>query len=87
IIVAVPTIGVAIFDTFVYENYMISMSDTRAWPLLLIIFPFWSCIVSYIWVTTTFQIRKYHAIFWFLILPMSVYIFTLAGILIALASL
>lgn len=86
-VAAVPTLVVAMMDTFVYENYMISMSSTRSWPLLLVIFPFWSCVVSYIGATTTFQIRKKSAIFWFLILPMLVYGFSLAGLVIAVAKL
>jgi hypothetical protein len=72
-VAAVPIIIVTIIQTFVFSNYYEAWVADESWSSVAIIFIFWSCITSYIAASTLFNLTKWKARLWFLILPISIY--------------
>jgi nucleoside recognition membrane protein YjiH len=57
----------------------------EAWTTTLLIFPFWSCFVSYRGSSTISNLKRGKALTWFLVLPSLVYLFSI-GLLAALLA-
>lgn len=74
VVVALPTLIFELLGTGSHATpSAASASAGSAWHLLLLVFPFWSVIVSYIGVRTVFGARGIAGAVWFLLLPCLVY--------------
>ena len=69
--------------TLVYDSYRAMWDADEIVSVLLLVFPFWSCVVSYRGVLARFDVRRGRARLWFLILPMALYLiaFGVIGVL------
>ena len=74
LITALPAITATLISTFVYESYRAAWNADEAWSALLLVFIVWECIASYKGVRVAFEVGKWKARFWFLILPLAVYL-------------
>ena len=72
-VVAVPSIASVVVYTLSYPDYRTAFyaDDTGVWYLL--VFPFWSVVVSYRGAMTAFELNPTRARIWFLILPFIFY--------------
>jgi hypothetical protein len=70
---AIPSIAYAAIATVVFPNYQAAWESEELWSVLLLVFPFWAVVVSYLGVRSRFQVRSAPARVWFLILPIIVY--------------
>jgi len=70
---ALPAILASVIASLIYPSYLAYWNADQAWSAVLMIFPFWSCVVSYLGVTAVFQMSKWKARIWFLILPLLLY--------------
>lgn len=66
---AAPALLTQVIDTFRFEDYVESWNHESLLPLVLLVFPFWSFVVSYRGVRTVFGVRRGPALWWFLIAP------------------
>lgn len=68
---ALPTIGLAIYETVAYPTPLAATEGVDDYwvYLLFLIFPFWSIWTSYVGATTCFELKRAKAILWFVILP------------------
>jgi ABC-type glycerol-3-phosphate transport system permease component len=73
-IVAFPSIVYVLISMFVYSSYREAFNSDKIFSSLLLIFSFWSVIVSYKAVKTTFNVVNSKARIWFLILPILIYV-------------
>ena len=78
--VSAPVVILAVIQSAVYDNYSQSYHAEGLWPLIILIFPFWSLVVSYIGVRTTFDVSKWRARTWFIILPGILYVVLFGGL-------
>lgn len=79
-----PTLVGAAWQSANYATPFAAFTTTEPeWTDLLIIFPFWSIIVSFIGVRTVCKVRLLPTLIWFIILPTSLYVgvFALAIVL------
>lgn len=74
IIVAATTILDSVFATFTYENYAAYWNSDSIFAIVLLVFPFWSVVISYKGVRERFDVIVWRARLWFLILPFILYI-------------
>lgn len=58
---------------FFYPDYRTAYVEETGWSLLLVAFVVWSVIVSYHGVLASFEVVRWRARLWFLILPLAVY--------------
>src|SRR5918996_492524 len=70
---AIPGLAYVLGGTLLTTDYQTLWNADEAWALLLLAFPFWGVIVSYLGVRTRFAVRPGPARVWFLILPLLVY--------------
>jgi hypothetical protein len=84
---ALPSVLAVIIATVLFENYRVYWSSNEYWSALLVLFPFWSVIVSYKGVMARFKVRRVRAQLWFLWFPIIVYIFALGLIMFLYATL
>jgi hypothetical protein len=86
---SVPTIAMALFWTATEVNFREAFTVTVGRPYLavLLIFPFWSLVVSYIGARTLFGITPWKARVWLLGAPMILYIFQFGLLTFAINSL
>ncbi len=84
-VAAAPTFVALLGQTLLYANYGEAYAAEELWPTLLLVFPFWGCIVSYRGVTAVFEVVRKRALVWFVILPFLVYLlaFGLLGVALA----
>ena len=76
-VLAAPiTISSLIYMSF-YENYTLAFNSDETWSLLILIFPFWSLITG---IRTTFEVSRWKARTWFIILPALLYITVFGGV-------
>ena len=82
-IYAIPTVLASLIETWAYTTPSQAANDLRFWYLYtpFVALPFWSVIVSYIGVRTTFKVGKWSSRLWFLILPCVVYVLAFAAIM------
>ena len=60
--------------TFYFRDYISVSKSDGYWPLILLVFPFWSVYVSYEGLTTRFDVVKWKAMLWFVVLPVLFYV-------------
>lgn len=78
-IAAIPVLIITIVQTFLYENYEAAFLAPEVYSgLIVLFFLVYSCWVSYVAVKTVFNANKF-ALFWFLILPLAVYVGVIAS--------
>jgi hypothetical protein len=70
---ALPGIFFLVVATLAYPSYLAYWEADEVWSSVLLLFPFWACVVSYRGVTSVFQLSKWKARIWFFILPVLVY--------------
>ncbi|MFC1851984.1 hypothetical protein ACFL27_17465 [candidate division CSSED10-310 bacterium] len=85
-VMALPTILVTLVQTVIYGNYQEAFSADELWSSFVLLFPFWSSLVSYKGAMTLFELNRARALMWFVILPFIVYFFAF-GIMIFLLTL
>jgi hypothetical protein len=80
-----PAVLATAIQTLLYASYAEAWAAEEYWSALLLVFPIWSCFTSYKAATTAWEVSKGKARFWFLVLPLLVYIFVfgLVGVLYA----
>ena len=66
---ALPALLTQVIDTFRFRDYQESWNHESLVPVLLLIFPFWSFVVSYRGLRTAFEVRRGPALWWFVIAP------------------
>ena len=77
---AAPALLLQIIDTVRFPNYLASWNDESWVPVLLVILPVWSFVVSYRGVRTAFDVRRGRARFWFLIGPLLLFVIAMGVI-------
>lgn len=82
---ALPSILVMVFATLLFKDYAAYRSSEEYWSSLLILFLFWSVVVSYKGVMTRFDVHRGKAQLWFLWLPIMVYLVAAGAVLVSLA--
>ena len=80
-ILAAPIVISSIIQTIYFDNYIQAYNSDEMWSLLVIIFPFWSLITSYIGIRTNFEVSKWKARTWFVILPGILYFLAFGAII------
>lgn len=78
-VVAAPVVLTSLIYTVVYPNYIEAFNSDELWSILILLFYYWSLITSYIGVRTTFNVSKWKARIWFIILPGLFYFVVLIG--------
>jgi hypothetical protein len=88
LVTAIPGLAYAMIATALAPNYQAAWDAEETWSIVLLVFPFWGVIVSYLGVRTKFAVRPTPARVWFLILPLLVYaiVVGLIGMLYALLT-
>ncbi len=71
---ALPAVLFIAIITLLFANYGAYWASDELWSTLLIVFPFWSTVVSYKGARACFDVRRGRAMLWFLILPLIFYI-------------
>ena len=79
-VIAAPSVIFTLIQTAMYDNYFQSYNSGDLWPVLILIFPFWSLITSYTGIRTTFTVSKWKARTWFIILPGLLYLVIFGGV-------
>jgi hypothetical protein len=69
-----PTVIYALVQTALFSNYREAWRADELWTSSLLVFVFWSCWTSYVAATSVFQVSKFKARIWFLILPVLLYV-------------
>lgn len=59
-----------------YPDYLAYQAADEYWSLVLLVFPFWSVVVSFCSVRAAFDLIHWKAVFWFFALPVLFYLFT-----------
>jgi hypothetical protein len=70
---AIPVVLALVVQTVVYENYLELWNSEATLSLLLLAFPFWSCVTSYRGVRARFEAKRGRVMIWFLVLPILMY--------------
>ena len=79
-VVAAPTVIITLIETSIYDNYIQAYNSESLWPVIILIFPFWSLITSYIGIRTIFDVSRWKARIWFIILPGILYLIFFGGL-------
>ena len=82
---ALPVLLTQLVDTFRFGTYQESWDHESLVPLVLLVFPFWSFIVSYRGIRTVFEVRRAPALWWFVIAPSLLFLIAV-GVLGALSA-
>ena len=69
-----PTVALTLGYTMAYANYAQAYAAEEFYSLLMLVFPFWSLVTSYIGTRTMFAVSRWKARIWFVILPGALYI-------------
>ena len=86
-VIAAPAFVITLIQFGIYDNYTQVYHSEALWPTIFLIFPFWSLVTSYIGIRTVFNVSKWKARMWFIILPGFLYLILFAGTLVALLAL
>lgn len=86
LVAAIPSLLYVVIATAVFPNYQAAWDSEELWSVVLLAFPFWAVIASYLGVRARFAVSPMRARIWFLILPILGYTIAL-GILGALYAL
>lgn len=80
LVIAGPTVLLALIQTVVYSNYLEAWRADELWSSAILLFLFWSCWTSYVGATTAFVVKKSRARFWFLLFPVLLYAVVIGAI-------
>jgi len=83
---AAPSVTLPLAWTLIYPNYAVAYSAGDLFSALFLIFPFWSLIASYVGARTVFEVSRWKARVWFLLLPALFYLVVM-GVLASLLAL
>lgn len=88
LVVALPAVLYAIVQSIAYPNYRAAWEADSMWDLVIVACLLWSVVVSWRAVLAVFPVRPTRAVWWFLILPIAVYVVVIGavGALFALAG-
>ena len=75
-----PAVLLALGQTVAYPHYAAAYAAEEWFSTLLLVFPFWSIATSYMGVRTLFQVVRWKAITWFIVLPAIAYVIALGVI-------
>lgn len=81
-----PSLLWSLAATLRFPDYASTWDDQSILGIVLLVFPFWSVVVSYRGVRSRFAVGRWRALVWFLILPVLVYALIL-GVVATLAAL
>lgn len=81
LVTALPTMLLTLGFTFVYASYMAAYNSDELLSSFVIIFLFWSVAVSYAGATEAFDITRWKARLWFLVLPALFYLVVISATL------
>jgi hypothetical protein len=70
---ALPALVVTTIENSVFPTPVEGIHSDSWWYAPLLVFPFWSAVVSYLGVRTMFEVRRLHALVWFIVLPSLLY--------------
>ena len=73
LIAVIPHIAILLVSAFLYQDYITTFYADEYWSSIIIIFPFWAVIVSYKGVLANFNVVKWKALLWFVVLPIAFY--------------
>ena len=74
-VAAGPAFALALIQTAFYANYAEAYAGDEMYSMVILVFPFWSLVTSIIGVRSLFEVIKWRALLWFLILPGILYFF------------
>ncbi len=74
LVVVIPHLIVVLISATLYQDYVAAFSADEYWSSLIIIFPFWATYVSYQAILANFNVVKWKALLWFVILPVLFYL-------------
>lgn len=77
---AAPALLTQVVDSFRFRDYQESWNNESMIPLLLLVFPFWSFVVSYRGVRTVFDAHRGPALWWFVIAPAIIFLFVVGAL-------
>ena len=83
-VAAAPSVIYALIQTATSPNYNVASDAAGLGSVVLLLFPFWSLFTSYRGVRTLFEVSRWKARLWFVILPGLVYAFALAAFVVLL---
>lgn len=66
---AIPHIAIVLVSALLYPNYITVYNADEYWSSVLILFPFWAILVSYQAILINFNVVKWKALIWLIILP------------------
>lgn len=72
---SLPMLLMTLASTFIYANYAEDYASDSPVAFIILIFPVWALITSYVGVRATFPVSRWKARFWFLIGPLLLYLF------------
>lgn len=73
LIVVIPHIATLLVSAVLYQDYIATFNADEYWSSILIIFPFWAVFVSYKGILANFNVVKWKALLWFVVLPIVFY--------------
>lgn len=76
----IPSILYLAWMTYRYDSPLAAFRGSDPWGMVVIVALLWSVVVSYRGVVTLFDVRRWKALLWFLILPIVVYSFFLVAV-------
>ena len=74
LVMSAPTLVYMVMQTVSFPDYGAAWESESLLPILILIFPFWAVYTSYRGVRTRFEVGKWKARVWFLILPSLVFL-------------
>ncbi len=74
LVVVIPHLIIVLISATLYQDYVAAFNADEYWSSLVIIFPFWAIYVSYQAILANFNVVKWKALLWFVILPVLFYI-------------
>lgn len=78
-VLAAPTVIASLIYMGFYDSYTQAFNSEEIYSLVLVIFPFWSLITSYIGIRVHFEVSRWRARTWFIILPALLYLLVFGG--------
>lgn len=81
LVFAIPHIAIILISALLYPDYITAYNADEYWSSVLIIFPFWAIFVSYKAILVNFNVVKWKALIWFVILPVVFYLLAFGVVL------
>lgn len=81
---SLPAVLTTVWEAGTYATPMDAFNaPISMWNVVILIFPFWSLVTSYVGVRTVFEVRGWRPLVWFLVLPGAVYLLAFAVMAVA----